>query len=382
MTKVLIVDDDEISRDLLQNALVQAQHQVVAAADGRQALALLEREPVRLVITDWEMPGLDGIELCRAIRRRDFGGYVYTILLTSHGTSAEIVEGMSAGADDFIVKPFNHAELMARLRAGERVLSLETREMVIFALAKLAESRDPETGHHLERVQCYARRLAESLAEHPRYRSQIDPEFVRLVYQTSPLHDIGKVGIPDCVLLKPGRLSDEEFDIMKTHTLLGAQTLEAALDNYPQARFLQIARDIALAHHEHWDGSGYPQGLAGEEIPLAARLVAVADVYDALTSKRVYKDAFTHTIAREVIHSEAGSHFDPAVVDAFARVEPDFVAIRARFSTEEAAPTERSAVRGNGRRSYATEPSRAATVQTPAVEGAAVGGATFEARAT
>jgi putative two-component system response regulator len=346
MTKILIVDDEDIARAMLSNALVRAGHEVVVTTNGEEALDLLRRGDVRLVITDWEMPVMNGLDLCRAIRRRDCGGYAYVILLTSRGESAEIVEGMSAGADDFIVKPFNHAELMARVRAGERVLSLETREMVIFALAKLAESRDPETGHHLERVQWYSRRLAEALMNHSPYAAEIDPEFVRLVHQTSPLHDIGKVGIPDCVLLKPGRLTDEEFDIMKTHTLIGAKTLDAALTNYPQARFLQIARDIALSHHERWDGFGYPNGLKGEEIPLAARIVAVADVYDALTSKRVYKGSFTHTIAREVIFSEAGSHLDPVVTEAFREVEAEFVETRLRMAAEQTNAEDGAAVGG------------------------------------
>jgi putative two-component system response regulator len=335
MTRILVVDDDEIGLAIVKNALAHAGHDVVTATNGEEALAVLRRDDIRLVITDWEMPVLDGLDLCRAIRRRE-GGYVYVILLTSHGSSAAIVAGMSAGADDFIVKPFNQAELMARVRAGERVLGLETREMVIFALAKLAESRDADTGQHLERVQAYSRKLAEALMDNPNYADEVDAEFVRLVYQTSPLHDIGKVGIPDCVLLKPGRLSDHEFDIMKSHTLVGAQTLEAALENYPTAKFLQMARDIALAHHERWDGLGYPRRLQGTEIPLAARIVAVADVYDALTSKRVYKGSFTHTVAREIILGDAGTHFDPDVVEAFTTVESDFLEIRQRFSAGEA----------------------------------------------
>jgi putative two-component system response regulator len=286
-----------------------------------------------LVITDWEMPHMTGVELCRALRGEDLGGYVYVILLTGRGSSAEIVEGMSAGADDFIVKPFIHAELMARVRAGERVLSLESREMVIFALAKLAESRDPETGHHLERVQRYSQCLAEALAGDSKYSGEIDSHFIQLIFQTSPLHDIGKVGIPDCVLLKPGHLSDDEFAIMKTHTRIGAETLEAALKDFPQARFLRVARDIARSHHERWDGKGYPDGLVGEQIPLVARIVAVADVYDALTSKRSYKAAFAHTVAREIILAEAGRQFDPDVVGAFRAAEEDFMRVRSQFST-------------------------------------------------
>lgn len=330
--KVLIVDDDPITLEMLRTTLNAAGYEVELASDGADALRRIAEDNIRLVITDWEMPKLDGLSLCRAVRRQVNAGYVYLILLTTHGSSAEIVEGMSAGADDFVVKPFNQAELIARVRAGGRVLSLEAREMIIFALAKLAESRDTDTGLHLERVQRYSRRLAESLVEMSDHRRRLDTNFIRLVYQTSPLHDIGKVGIPDRILLKPGRLTDEEFEIMKTHTTIGAATLDDALTNYPQARFLQVARDIAASHHERWDGGGYPQGLAGEEIPLAARIVALADVYDALTSRRAYKDAFSHPMARDMIANDSGAHFDPVVVQAFFRAEQDFIEIRKRLS--------------------------------------------------
>jgi putative two-component system response regulator len=315
--KILIVDDDDIALEILQAALQGAGYSVVSACDGRAALQCLDQHDVRLVISDWKMPEMDGIDLCRAIRRRDSADYIYFILLTSQGSQQQIVEGMSAGADDFIVKPFNHAELMARVRAGERVLSQESREIVIFLLAKLAESRDPETGQHLERVQRYAKRLAETLAKTPEFAARIDPDFIRLVYQTSPLHDIGKVGIPDSVLLKPGRLSAAQFEIMKTHTTLGASTLDAALKRYPHARFLQVARDIAASHHERWDGSGYPFGIVGQDIPLMARIVAVVDTYDALASERPYKEAFPEEKCLAIIKDSSGSHFDPEVVEAF-----------------------------------------------------------------
>lgn len=337
--RILIVDDEEITRGLLRDVLERSGYVVAEAATAEEAIATLKCDDVRMVITDWEMPGMGGLELCRAIRRREFDRYVYVILLTSRCSTAEAVEGMTAGADDFVAKPFHKGELIARVRAGERVLLLENREMVIFALAKLAESRDPETGHHLERVQRYARQLAEVLGEDSDYSEQIDAEFVNLVYQTSPLHDIGKVGIPDSVLLNPGRLNDDEFAIMKTHTLIGAETLDAALRNYPRARFLHIARDIALAHHERWDGHGYPQGLSGLQIPLAARLVTLADVYDTLTSKRSYKEALAHPLARENIVGESGKQFDPVVVEAFCRVESRFQEICQQFG-DEALPTE------------------------------------------
>lgn len=332
--QILIVDDDELSLDILEHALGGEGHSVIRASHGHHALEILQQGACQFVISDWDMPGMNGIELCQKIRRRDFGGYVYVILLTSHYGTADIVEGMSAGADDFITKPFHAAELAVRVRAGCRVVSLETRDLAIFALAKLAESRDPETGHHLERVRSYSRVLAEELGLNPKYTTEIDAEFIHLIYLTSPLHDIGKVGIPDSVLLKPGRLSREEFDIMKTHATLGAATLESALDRYPAARFLRVARDIAATHHERWDGTGYPAGLAGLDIPLCGRIVSLADVYDALTSKRSYKEAFTHETARSIIIEGSNTHFDPDVVNAFVQVENEFLSIRKRYAVD------------------------------------------------
>jgi putative two-component system response regulator len=330
--KVLVVDDNDVSLTLLTATLANAGYSVSTARDGAQALERVRSERFRLVVSDWEMPGLTGPDLCRAIRADDHSGYVYVILVTSHDSPQDTVAGLSAGADDFISKPFDPSELIARVRSGERVVSLETREVAIFAMAKLAESRDPETGAHLERVRSYCRVLALHLATLPGFQGQIDHEFVRLIYLTSPLHDIGKVGIPDCVLLKAGRLSDQEFEIMKTHAALGARTLDAALLAFPGVKFLEMARDIAATHHERYDGAGYPRGLAGAAIPLCGRIVALADVYDALTSKRVYKAAFAHEIARDMILKESGTHFDPDVVAAFLHTETQFVAIRAQYA--------------------------------------------------
>ena len=218
---VLIVDDDPIALELLRDGLSDAGHEVSSATGGKEALALLGREPVQVLITDWEMPDLDGIALCQSVRQGAVGGsYVYVILLTSHGTTAERVRGLSAGADDFMAKPFEREELLARIQAAERLLSLETRDVAIFAMAKLAESRDSETGAHLERVMNYSRILAQTLPAIGQYVDEIDGEYIRLVYSTSPLHDIGKVGIPDGVLLKPGRLDDREFAIMKMYDYL------------------------------------------------------------------------------------------------------------------------------------------------------------------
>jgi putative two-component system response regulator len=338
--RLLITDDDPIALEMLKEFLSDAGHEVICAEDGQQALELLQKEEFQILITDWEMPRLNGIELCKEIRKGGIAnsGYLYVILLTSHGSVGERVQGLSAGADDFITKPFEPQELLARMASADRILSMETRDIAIFALAKLAESRDPETGAHLERVMNYARLIAQHLPSTGHYVDQVDAEFIRLVYSTSPLHDIGKVGVPDSVLMKPGKLTAEEYAIMKTHAAIGAETLEAALHKFPHAKFLRIARDIAVSHHERWDGKGYPNGLAGEKIPLCGRIVALADVYDALTSKRCYKAAMTHEEAKAIIIKDSGTHFDPHIVQAFLATEAQFVTIRERYAEPEPEP--------------------------------------------
>jgi putative two-component system response regulator len=274
------------------------------------------------------MPEMSGIELCRSIRSSGFMNYIYVILLTTRRDASDSIEGMTAGADDLMLKPFQPSELTLRLRTGERLLGLETRDLLIFVLAKLAESRDNDSGTHLERVRMYSRVIAEHLARQPKFRDQVNADFVRLIYLTCPLHDIGKVAVPDSVLLKPSALTREEFELMKSHTTHGAETLDAALHEFPAARYLQMARDIAASHHEWYDGSGYPAGLSGNDIPLCGRIVALADVYDALTSKRVYKDILTHEKARSIVIKARGTHFDPDVVDAFTANEDRFLAIK------------------------------------------------------
>lgn len=329
---VLVVDDEAISRETIAHTLSTAGFTVTTARDGHEALSVLIPQRCQLVVSDWLMPRMSGVELCRAIRSADLRRYVYFIMLTGQHRPQDTIEGLAAGADDFIAKPFNPAELIMRANAGRRIIGLETRGMTIFALAKLAESRDPETGAHLDRVRTYCRVLALRLQAGGRHRDTLDDEYVQLIYETSPLHDIGKVAIPDAVLLKPGKLTASEFETMQTHTLRGAETLAAALAEFPNARFLRMARDIALSHHEKYDGSGYPQGLAGDRIPLCARIVAVADVYDALRSVRVYKRAEGHAAARKVIVDGSGKHFDPDVVAAFLADEQRFIEIHDRFS--------------------------------------------------
>lgn len=332
---ILIADDDPGTIDTLTNALNAFGYEVTVALDGSEALLLLKTGRFRMFISDWEMPGMTGIDLCREVRGRSCGNYIYIILLTSHSGLASVVEGLDAGADDFIAKPFNPSELLVRIRAGERILSLESRELTIFALAKLAESRDQETGDHLERMREYVRILAEDLSRYEPFQGHIDGEYINMLYLTSPLHDIGKVAIPDRILLKPGPLDADEFEVMKTHTTLGAKTLEDVALSHPNAGYLQMAMDIALTHHERYDGTGYPNGLKGDDIPLCGRITAVADVYDALTSSRVYKEAFSHETAREIIVSRSGQQFDPIIVDAFLRCEDQFLDVRRLLSASQ-----------------------------------------------
>ena len=331
---VLLIDDDPVGITLLSDMLTEAGYSVECASDGFKGLRLAMTGKFRIVITDWVMPDLSGPDLCRELRRAELPSYVYVLFLSQRSRTSDIVEGLHAGADDYLSKPVTRSELMARLGTAERMLSLITRDVTIFVLAKLAESRDPETGAHLERVRHYSRLLAHYLQTVPEYADQVNDEFARLIFLTSPLHDIGKVGIPDAILLKPGRLSEEEFNVMKSHTTIGANTLEAALQAHPEALYLQMARDIALTHHERFDGGGYPLGLKGRAIPLAGRIVALADVYDALTSRRIYKAAYTHEVARSIIIKERDHHFDPGLVDAFLSEERKFCYVRQQFGDD------------------------------------------------
>lgn len=334
--KVLVIDDEAIARRTIENTLKEGGYEVMTAVNGQQGLDLLKRHEFQLVVTDWEMPGMNGIDFCKAVRSGDFPHYVYVIMVTSRNRPNDTISGLAVGADDYVPKPFNPGELLMRVNTGQRIIGMESREMTIFALAKLAESRDPETGAHLERVRSYCRVLALLLQQKAKFHDEVDDNYVRLLYETSPLHDIGKVAIPDCILLKPGRLTNDEFDTMKTHTVRGAETIESLLQQFPNAGFLKMARDIILSHHEKYDGSGYPHRLAGEGIPLCGRIVAVADVYDALTSKRVYKDAFSHDAARSIIVDDAGKHFDPVIVETFLEAEYEFIRIRERYEDSEA----------------------------------------------
>lgn len=336
--RVLVVEDDCVSAEFLSDSLSCFGYDVTTAENGRQAFELLRSGEFRMVVSDWEMPEMSGDELCRQIRARKWNGYIYIMLVTYFDGIDRVVEGLRAGADDFLSKPYHPDELRVRLRTAERILSLESRDVLLFALAKLTESRDNDTGMHLDRIREYCRILAQELSSWDSYRDEIDGEYIQLLYLTSPLHDIGKVGIPDSVLLKPGPLTPDEFEVMKQHTTIGGQTLQAVTQAHPEARYLAMARDIAYTHHERFDGAGYPFGLCAKEIPLCGRVTALADVYDALTSRRVYKAKMSHSEAREVILEGSGTHFDPDIVQAFLKREFEIVRV-ARAMSETSVPS-------------------------------------------
>lgn len=322
-TPVLLTDDDSITRMLLGKMLENAGYEVIHAENGREAIDILEKRHIHLLVTDWMMPEVNGLELCQWVSTRRATREMFILMITSRGDGHDVMEALSAGADEFIRKPIHPEELMARLRSAERKMGLFSRDVTIYALAQLAESRDSATGDHLARIREYVRVLTEAYMSGCPHE-ELPPDFSDLLYMTSPMHDIGKVGIPDAILLKAGPLTDPEFTVMKTHTTIGANTLNRALQEFPSVVYLQTARDIALTHHERYDGTGYPQGLAGEDIPLAGRIVGLCDVYDAMTSQRVYKMPMPHQfVVDEIIHA-SGTHFDPRVVEAFLRVEGEF----------------------------------------------------------
>jgi len=331
--KILVVDDELVSRTKLEKHVTSMGHQAIVATNGKDALALWMQNRPEMVITDWVMPEMTGVELVREVKRLQGGRYCYIIMITSQSETDDLVTGMSAGADDFIRKPFVKDELTVRIKAGERIINFGSRDIVIFSMACLAEARDNDTGNHLERIRHYSKILAENIASTENI-DEVTPEFIDNILLTSPLHDIGKIGIPDFVLLKPGMLDEKEYKIMQKHTVIGYGSLTTALEKYPEAKYLKMSADIALFHHEKFDGSGYPYGIKGHDIPLCARIVALADVYDALVSKRVYKSAMPHDTAKAIIVKDRGTHFDPVVVDAFLRCEAQFIEILETYNVQ------------------------------------------------
>ncbi|TCT13867.1 putative two-component system response regulator [Natranaerovirga pectinivora] len=330
--KVLLVDDDEISLKKLEWLVNALGYETLLAENGKQAWEIWKTERPRMVITDWMMPGMDGLELTKEIRNAESSQYTYIIIVTTKSNTDDIIYAIDSGADNYIAKPYSKEELSAKIRSGQRIVDLESRDTIIFAISKLAESRDVETGNHLERIRYYSKIIAEYLLEKGYYSEEINPAFVDNIFLTSPLHDIGKIGIPDHILLKTERLDTEEFEIMKTHTIIGYETLMETAKKDLKADYFKMSASIALCHHEKYDGSGYPNGLKGQEIPISARIVALADVYDALVSKRVYKTSYPHDISKSIILKGDGSHFDPIIVEAFLACEDKFLEVSKLYS--------------------------------------------------
>lgn len=330
------------------------EYQVDSAYQGREGLEMVrqaakENKPYMMAFVDVRMPpGWDGIETIQKIWKEYPGLQIVLCTAYSDYSWQETIEALGVSDRLLILKkPFDKMEVQqlasslyekwTLLKELDQKVILrtaqisETRDIAVFCMAKLAESRDPETGEHLARIRSYCRILAEELGKSGPYSSRIDDNFVEDICRSSPLHDIGKVGIPDAVLLKPGRLTDDEFVIMRQHTAIGADALDEARTFLNSGSFLEMAAEIARHHHEWFDGSGYPDGIKGQDIPLSARIVAVADVFDALTSVRVYKAAFSTEKAKQIINDESGTHFDPELVKAFNACYNDFLDIYQMF---------------------------------------------------
>jgi putative two-component system response regulator len=352
----ILVVDDTPDNLMVMNGLLKTDYIVKAANGGPLALKIANLIPhPDLILLDIMMPVMDGYEVLRQLRAQESTRHIPVIFLTAKADVEDETAGLELGAVDYITKPISPPIVMARvatqlkLKAAadflrdknvylEQEVARRTREVQIVqdvtinGMASLAETRDDQTGNHIRRTQFYIRHLAEQLRNHPRFAEFLCNEHIDMLFKSAPLHDIGKVGIPDRILLKPGRLTAEEFEIMKTHATLGRNTLAAAERSIgASVKFLDFAKDIAYCHHEKWDGSGYPQGLAGDAIPICARLMAVADVYDALISSRVYKRGMTHEEAVAIIGQGQGTHFDPDIANAFLSDHAGFQAIAQRF---------------------------------------------------
>ncbi len=342
------------NRDACAKTLTGHGFRVETADNAYDGLTLIKERRPHLILLDTELELVGGIKILRHLKNGKSLNAIPVIMLSSR-TDADIAsECFRSGADDFLRKPFGAEELLARVRfhvknrlheqySSNRRIDLEReilrkareldtlKDATILALAKLAESRDPDTASHLERIMEYVKIIARELSGRERYAGIIDRDFIHNLYHMSALHDIGKVGIPDSILLKKGRLTDEEFEIMKRHTVIGSQALEVVCRRNQSALYLIMARDIARHHHEKWDGSGYPDGLRGEKIPLAARITTLADVYDALSTKRIYKEPFPIEEVERILEREAGSTLDPDVFQAYQNVRRDFLSVKRKY---------------------------------------------------
>jgi len=356
---ILIVDDEPINIKLL-NEVLKYDYELFVATSGLQALGRLEErhQDIDLILLDVNMPEMSGIEVLERINEHASWTEIPVIFVTAMDREGDEAEGLHCGAVDYITKPISSAIVRARvdtqltLRRAKTELATQnkileqkvrerteeisyTQDVIINALTSLAETRDKETGSHIIRTQYYVKILAELIRHLPEYIDELDDDFViDSIFKTAPLHDVGKVGIPDSVLLKPGKLNEEEWAIMRTHSALGGDALMKAGESSGGrgVDFLKYAQEIAYGHHEKWDGSGYPNGLEGTEIPVSARLMAIADVYDALLSKRCYKEAFSHEKALMIMEEGRGNHFDPVMLQVFLDNEDQFFAIAEKYN--------------------------------------------------
>lgn len=352
---VLVVDDTPENLFLISD-LLKGEYYVKVANSGAKALRIMSGDILPdLVLLDILMPEMDGYDVLKVLKSDIRTKHVPVIFLTSKAEDADEELGLNLGAEDYITKPISSPVMLARVRKHLKLkaaadflrdkndyLTQEVdrrtqevraiQDVTILAMASLAETRDNETGNHIRRTQFYVQALALKLKNHPRFTAALSDEAIDLMFKSAPLHDIGKVGIPDQILLKPGRLTSEEFEIMKTHTTIGLQAIEHAERRLgTSVDFLKYAKEIAYFHQEKWDGSGYPEGVTGEDIPISARIMAVADVYDALISRRVYKPAMSHQEAIAIIAEGQGHHFDPDIVTAFLEIQGEIQQIAADF---------------------------------------------------
>ena len=348
---ILVVDDTPANLTLLSRMLGERGYRVRPVPSGNLALKAAASDPPDLVLLDISMPEMDGYEVCRLMKEDPRLRDVPVIFISALTETEDKVKAFRHGGVDYVTKPFQIEEVEARVDAHLRLRSAQAEIMrynrylerlvdekvkeisesqmaTIFAMVKLAESRDDETGTHIWRVREYCLALANVLRERTDFTQVLTDPFIRDLYNAAPLHDIGKVGIPDAILLKPSRHAPEEFEVMKTHTTIGARMLQGVVEKYPRNTFVRMGAEIAHAHHERWNGSGYPRGLAGEAIPPAAQIMALADVYDALRSPRRYKPAFSHSDSVRILTEGDGrvepDHFDPRILSVFTEVAHDF----------------------------------------------------------
>ena len=351
--KILAVDDSMTDIAIIRGILFD--YDVVSAADGLAAMEILKTDPtIDIMLLDLNMPRMNGYEVLDELARSGIGARMSTLILTNSDEIESEIKGLEMGALDYIRKPLNFLSLRkrievhinlrnARVNLEESNLQLEktvedrtkelilTRDITIHALTGLLETRNIESSNHTRRTQWMMKALCEHLRTSDKYCDQFTDSYINELFSTAPLHDIGKVGIPDCILLKPGKLTPEEFEIMKKHSMYGVNAIRYEYGESSMPSFIKTATEIIRAHHEKYDGTGYPDGLAGENIPLPGRLMAIIDVYDALVSKRVYKDAISHEEALQIIKEGRGLHFDPNIVDAFIEIESSIRKIHTDF---------------------------------------------------